>query len=64
MVAEMQHASAGTVKAIKNPMHLSQTPLNLYKAPPALGEHTKEVLTGILGYSESEFDQLVRDKVV
>jgi crotonobetainyl-CoA:carnitine CoA-transferase CaiB-like acyl-CoA transferase len=64
MVAEMQHVSAGTVKAIKNPMHLSQTPLNLYEAPPALGEHTKEILIGILGYSASEFDQLVRDKVV
>jgi crotonobetainyl-CoA:carnitine CoA-transferase CaiB-like acyl-CoA transferase len=64
MVAQMQHASAGTVKAIKNPMHLSQTPLNSYKAPPALGEHTKEVLTGMLGYSDIEFDRLVRDKVV
>jgi crotonobetainyl-CoA:carnitine CoA-transferase CaiB-like acyl-CoA transferase len=64
MVAEMQHVSAGTVKAIKNPMHLSQTPLDLYKAPPALGEHTKEILIEVLGYSASEFDQLVRDKVV
>ena len=64
MVAEMQHVSAGTVKAIKNPMHLSQTPLDLYEAPPALGEHTKEILIEVLGYSASEFDQLVRDKVV
>ena len=46
MVAEMQHASAGIVKGIKSAMHLSQTPLNSYKAPPALGQHTKEVLDG------------------
>ncbi len=64
MVAEMQHVSAGIVKAIKNPMHLSQTPLDLYEAPPALGEHTKEILIEVLGYSASEFDRLVRDKVV
>ena len=64
MIAGMDHASAGTVKAIKSAMHLSQTPLNAYVAPPVLGEHTREVLTGLLGYSASEFDALVRDKVI
>jgi formyl-CoA transferase len=64
MVAEMSHASAGTVKAIKSPMHLSETPLQSYAPPPRLGEHTREVLTGLLGYSGSECDELVRDKVV
>jgi formyl-CoA transferase len=64
MVAEMQHPSAGTVKAIKSPLHLSQTSLDAYAAPPRLGEHTREVLTGILGYSASDFDQLARDKVI
>jgi crotonobetainyl-CoA:carnitine CoA-transferase CaiB-like acyl-CoA transferase len=64
MVAEMPHASAGTVKAIKSPMHLSETPLESYAAPPRLGEHTREILTGVLGYSASDFDKLVRDKVV
>jgi crotonobetainyl-CoA:carnitine CoA-transferase CaiB-like acyl-CoA transferase len=64
MIAGMDHVSAGTVKAIKNAMHLSQTPLDAYVAPPVLGEHTREVLTGLLGYSASEFDALVRDKVI
>ena len=64
MVAEMQHPSAGLVKGIKSAMHLSETPLDAYAAPPRLGEHTREILTGILGYSASEFDQLARDKVI
>ena len=64
MVAEMDHASAGTVKAFKSAMHLSETPLSSYVAPPTLGEHTREVLTGLLGYSASEFDALVRDEVI
>ena len=51
MVAEMQHPSAGVVKGIKSAMHLSQTPLDAYAPPPRLGEHTREILTGILGYS-------------
>jgi formyl-CoA transferase len=64
MVAQMPHPSAGVVKAIKSAMHLTQTPLDTYSAPPQLGQHTREVLTGVLGYSANEFDQLVRDKVV
>ena len=64
MVAEMQHPSAGVVKGIKSAMHLSQTALDSYAPPPMLGEHTREILTGILGYSARDFDRLVRDKVV
>ena len=64
MVAEMAHASAGTVKAIKSPVHLSATPLQGYAAPPTLGQHTREVLTGLLGYSASEVDTLAREKVI
>jgi crotonobetainyl-CoA:carnitine CoA-transferase CaiB-like acyl-CoA transferase len=64
MVAQMQHPSAGLVKGIKSAMHLSQTPLDAYAPPPRLGEHTREILTGILGYSANDFDRLARDKVI
>jgi crotonobetainyl-CoA:carnitine CoA-transferase CaiB-like acyl-CoA transferase len=64
MLAEMQHSSAGTVRSVKSPMGLSATPLERYVAPPTLGEHTKEILTDLLRYSEREFDQLRREKVV
>ena len=64
MVAEMEHASAGEVKAIKNAVHLSGTPVDSYTAPPTLGQHTREVLTDLLGYSASEIDALARDKVI
>ena len=64
MVAEMPHASAGMVKAIKSPVHLTDTPLNHYVAPPRLGEHTREVITGLLGLSAADYDKLVTDQVV
>jgi formyl-CoA transferase len=63
MIAEMQHAGAGTVKAIKSAMHMSATPLEAYVAPPTLGQHTREVLTELLGYSASEVDALAKDGV-
>ncbi len=64
MIAQMEHASAGVVKAVKNAVHLSATPLDAYAAPPQLGQHTREVLTGLLGYSMAEAEKLARDGVV
>jgi formyl-CoA transferase len=64
MITAMAHSSAGMVKAIKSAVHLSETPLDSYLAPPKLGEHTREVLSGVLGYSASELDELARDKVI
>lgn len=63
MVAEMPHATAGTVKGIKNPIHLDCTPLDRYTAPPRLGEHTRVVLQA-LGYGAAEIDGFARDGVV
>jgi crotonobetainyl-CoA:carnitine CoA-transferase CaiB-like acyl-CoA transferase len=64
MIAEMSHASAGTVKGIKSAIHLSETPLDTYNAPPTLGQHTHEVLTALLGYSSDEVHVLTREGVV
>jgi formyl-CoA transferase len=54
----MAHASAGNVRAIGSAVHLSDTPLDGYKAPPTLGQHTREVLTALLGYSGTEVEAL------
>ena len=64
MIAEMEHTSAGVVKAVKNAVQLSGTPLDGYVAPPQLGEHTVAVLTELLGYSPAEVEKLARDGVV
>jgi len=64
MIAWMEHASAGMVKAVKNAVHLSATPLDAYAAPPQLGQHTREVLTELLGYSAVEAEKLARDGVI
>ena len=62
MIAEMPHAGngVGVVKNIKNPMHLSDTPLDsLRGSAPARRTHG-EILTGLLGYSTSEVEELAR----
>jgi crotonobetainyl-CoA:carnitine CoA-transferase CaiB-like acyl-CoA transferase len=37
-VWECEHPTAGTIRLSGSPMHLSETPARLYKAPPLLGE--------------------------
>ncbi|TQN42074.1 formyl-CoA transferase [Blastococcus colisei] len=44
MVVEMEHPTAGTVRALDAPIHLSATPASVRQVPPRLGEHNAEVL--------------------
>jgi crotonobetainyl-CoA:carnitine CoA-transferase CaiB-like acyl-CoA transferase len=48
---ELPHALGGTVPQVASPIRLSGTPVEYRRAPPLLGEHTLEVLTGVLGLS-------------
>jgi crotonobetainyl-CoA:carnitine CoA-transferase CaiB-like acyl-CoA transferase len=64
MIAEMLHASAGTVKGVKSAIHLSENALNTNSAPPTLGQHTHEVLTALLGYTSDEVRLLACEGVV
>ena len=60
----MPHSSAGNVKGIKSAVHLSETVLDTYDAPPRLGEHTHKVLTELLGYTNEEVGALAQGGVV
>ena len=64
MIAEMAHATAGMVRGIKSPLRLSGTPLETYVAPPALGQHTAEVLKSLLGLSAEEIESLCAEAVI
>ena len=57
-VVEMPHASGETVQVIANPVRLSATPAAYNSAPPLLGQHTAEVLGGLLGMGEGEIAAL------
>lgn len=53
---------AGTMRYVRYPGHLSETPACLHRHPPRLGEHNAEVLAEA-GYSADEIEQL-REKGV
>ena len=63
MVVEVDHAKAGRVKALGMPVKFSDTPGEVTRAAPLLGQHTREVLES-LGYSSAEIDKLHADGAV
>jgi len=63
MIVELEHPALGWVKSLATPVHLSDTPLVYRRHPPALGEHSDEVLAE-LGYSPSEIGQLREQGVI
>jgi len=58
MVRVLQHSSAGPVQVLGVPVKLSATPGAVRRAPPALGEHTEEILTGDLGLAASQITEM------
>jgi len=64
MLRQVPHPISGEVPIIANPLRFSKTPIDSYKAPPALGEHSAEVLSRLLGIEEDALGDLRARKVV
>ncbi|MFA6314576.1 MAG: CaiB/BaiF CoA-transferase family protein [Sterolibacterium sp.] len=61
---DMPHPLAGSVPQVASPMRLSATPVDYRRPPPLLGEHTREVLGGLLGLDAARLDALSAAKVI
>jgi crotonobetainyl-CoA:carnitine CoA-transferase CaiB-like acyl-CoA transferase len=61
---ELEHPYGVRVPGVANPMRFSETPVEYRRAPPLLGQHTREVLGELLGLGESELDRLEAEKVI
>jgi crotonobetainyl-CoA:carnitine CoA-transferase CaiB-like acyl-CoA transferase len=61
---ELEHANGAKLPMVASPMRFSDTPLEYRLAPPLLGEHTEEVLRGLLGKSDVEIARLRADGAI
>jgi len=63
MLVEVPHPVAGTARLVASPMRFRQAPLSHDRAPPLLGQHSREILAE-LGIGEAEIRQLEADGVI
>ena len=68
-VVERTHPGLGldtevTIREIRQAGLFSDTPLRVAEPAPLFGQHTAEILTGLLGMSAEEVQQLEADAVV
>jgi len=59
MIVEVPHPTAGPLRLAGIPIKMSQTPTTVRLPPPLLGEHTREVLRDVAGYSEEHLNSLM-----
>lgn len=67
MVISLEHVLGGEVKLVGNPIKMSATPpeeRQHFISPPLLGQHTEEVLGGILGYPSTYIEELRQQGVI
>ncbi|WP_333739487.1 CaiB/BaiF CoA transferase family protein [Streptomyces sp. IBSBF 2806] len=58
MLIEVEDPASGQLPMLANPIRFTATPVEGYAPPPALGEHTDEVLTSLAGVTESQLAAL------
>ena len=63
MVVNIEHSEAGTLKMLGVPYKFSDTPAQIDKAPPLLGEDNNDVLAS-LGYDEEYIKDLHTKNVI
>jgi len=64
MVLDLENAAGGHARVVGNPIKLTGAGEPPYRYPPALGEHSRDVLCGVLGLSADEYDALHEKGVV
>ncbi len=63
MIVEQEHPRAGRFKTIGTPVRFDRTPGRIRRPAPALGEHTREVLTEA-GFTRPEIDALAAERII
>jgi benzylsuccinate CoA-transferase BbsF subunit len=54
MYLDLEHPSLGRYKVQNAPFKLSETPTTNFLPSPMIGEHTREIVEGLLGFSHEE----------
>jgi crotonobetainyl-CoA:carnitine CoA-transferase CaiB-like acyl-CoA transferase len=64
MEIKVDHPFQPDLSLIRNPITFSETPVREYRAPPLLGQNTREVLASKLGYDEQKLEALKKQGII
>jgi crotonobetainyl-CoA:carnitine CoA-transferase CaiB-like acyl-CoA transferase len=64
MVNTWQHPHNADLKLVASPLKLSLTPVRQAHAPPQLGQHSRELLQEVLGYSQAQIEGLKNKGII
>lgn len=64
MFVEIEHPKGFSYTTVSSPIKMTETTTAIEMLPPMLGQHTNEILSDLLGYSEEELVRLKKEKVI
>ncbi len=64
MLTQTTLSNGESIQMLGSPLQIPTQPAQVRLPPPSLGEHTAEVLSGLLGKSEAEISQLREQKII
>ena len=64
LLVDLPYPECGTVKILGSPFKSTSSPGIVANAAPALGQHSREILGELLGYSQDRIDALAAAKIV
>jgi len=64
MRVDIPHPAGVACPTVASPMRFSATPVEHLVPPPLLGQHTREVLSGVLGLTDAEIEALAAQGVI
>lgn len=64
MLVSFDHPLGKKIKCAGNPIKMSATQNEEYKPAPGIGEHTKEILSTLLGYPEEKIAKLREERAI
>jgi CoA:oxalate CoA-transferase len=64
MLVEIDQPGIGKMKVVGSPIRLSENPGEVYAGAPLLGQHTEEILGGLLKMTQGEIETLRKEGVI
>jgi benzylsuccinate CoA-transferase BbsF subunit/naphthyl-2-methylsuccinate CoA transferase subunit len=64
MLVDIDDPEVGTYTFARSTPHLSTTPEIVRHPAPSVGQHTREILKGLLGYGADDVDRLAAEQIV